>query len=72
MSGIKLFILACSKFYVDSYTKSALPVACIGFQLPDILHKKEYTRLPFLFLFPVCYTSFRLGLECIEKPKPKE
>lgn len=59
----KLFQLPFVKYYVESYTKSVIPVVCLGIQLPNIVQKKKYNHLPYLFLFPVGYTAVLLGLE---------
>jgi hypothetical protein len=59
----KLFQLPFVKYYVESYTKSVIPIICLGIQVPIIIKTKKYTHLPFLFLFPVGYTAACLGLE---------
>ena len=56
-----------AKQYVDIYTRTIVPsVFCIGIQCPVMIYKKEYTYLPLLFIFPVCYTSVSLGRRMVE------
>lgn len=72
MFRINHLLSSFAKQYVDIYTRTIVPsVFCIGIYCPDMIHKKEYTHLPLLFLFPVGYASFSLGRQMVENSKQK-
>ena len=66
MSRLHHFSVYFAKYYIHIYTSTVFPVLCLGVQLPIFIHQQKYKDLPLLFLFPVGYSAYSLGLNMVE------